>query len=417
MISHNASRLLGMMAKGAGKTSTIDIDLLKEALGSIGWTVTIGVGLYRITLEERLERHPEYQNWSRKWGIETVIAEPKVISFFFEEQENAYRSRLEAPFIVGTPPSQPVLWGLYAKRVLTPRQWASGSWSVDVEDLMMAVPTYTFTTANNVQMTVMPPPSREGLPNPQALSIPTFWSWGYKNGLQELAAKALTETPQEAKPLAPGERTLENTGTCGVCMQNVKLTSAQRVMRHGWQVGGNRQVGRIGYSWHTGPCFGVGYEPWEVSPKAADEYVKYLKGEVIPRYEKELGYWSNPPEEVRSPYYKTIIYFGGPNYLRDYPKFSRNPDPKDFDISGYPPRFRAQLEADDYALLKREIRTAYKNLVEQRVGEASLGIREATAEANQVSARIATWKPKDLRGKTASARRVAASYLLSRGRH
>jgi hypothetical protein len=67
------------------------------------------------------------------------------------------------------------------------------------------------------------------------------------------------ETPNE------NARTLENTGTCGCCNRNVKLTSSSRIWDHGFQIL-NRGYG-IGAGYKIGgSCFGVGYEPIEVSP-------------------------------------------------------------------------------------------------------------------------------------------------------
>lgn len=61
-------------------------------------------------------------------------------------------------------------------------------------------------------------------------------------------------------------RTIENTGTCGCCGRNIKLTSASRIVDHGYGIH-NRGYGfGTGYK-AGGSCFGYGYEPIEVSPK------------------------------------------------------------------------------------------------------------------------------------------------------
>jgi hypothetical protein len=72
--------------------------------------------------------------------------------------------------------------------------------------------------------------------------------------------------PSDTPRLTP-QRTLENTGTCAVCGKNVKLDSAGTIVSHGYTV-------RYGY--HEGNCFGVGYQPVEVSPAGLHAYLEAL---------------------------------------------------------------------------------------------------------------------------------------------
>ena len=62
-------------------------------------------------------------------------------------------------------------------------------------------------------------------------------------------------------------RTLDNTGTCPVCGQNVKLDQG-RIVKHGYKVEWQMQMGS---------CFGTGTLPWEVSSQGAVEYRKVLQ--------------------------------------------------------------------------------------------------------------------------------------------
>lgn len=62
-------------------------------------------------------------------------------------------------------------------------------------------------------------------------------------------------------------RTLDNTGTCPVCGQNVKLDQG-RIVNHGYKVEWQMQ---------QGSCFGTGTLPWEVSSQGAVDYRKVLK--------------------------------------------------------------------------------------------------------------------------------------------
>ena len=65
-------------------------------------------------------------------------------------------------------------------------------------------------------------------------------------------------------------RTIENTGTCGCCGRNIKLSAAGRIVDHGYGIA-NRGYG-FGAGYKTGSsCFGFHYEPIEVSPKVWED--------------------------------------------------------------------------------------------------------------------------------------------------
>lgn len=65
-------------------------------------------------------------------------------------------------------------------------------------------------------------------------------------------------------------RTIENTGTCGCCGRNIKLSAAGRIVDHGYGIY-NRGYG-FGAGYKAGAsCFGFHYEPIEVSPKVWED--------------------------------------------------------------------------------------------------------------------------------------------------
>jgi hypothetical protein len=80
------------------------------------------------------------------------------------------------------------------------------------------------------------------------------WRWMMNNGIEEAIAEVL-DIPVH---VPASERTRENTGTCPACWGNYKLDGAVLVM-HGYR--------RPGFGYITGKCFGVGYEPAEVSSR------------------------------------------------------------------------------------------------------------------------------------------------------
>ena len=87
-------------------------------------------------------------------------------------------------------------------------------------------------------------------------------------------------------------RTIENTGTCGCCSKNVKLTNAGRIWDHGFQVLHRGFGAGVGFK-AGGSCFGVGYEPIEISKQV---WVDMLAGweERLP---KLPGYLQTAQEE------------------------------------------------------------------------------------------------------------------------
>ena len=76
------------------------------------------------------------------------------------------------------------------------------------------------------------------------------------------------KTRKPSSKVNPNARTLENTGICGCCGKNVKMNDG-KLVDHGFEL--HRWGGR------TSGCFGVGYEPVEISPKSMVEYLAYLE--------------------------------------------------------------------------------------------------------------------------------------------
>lgn len=79
--------------------------------------------------------------------------------------------------------------------------------------------------------------------------------------LKSLIKKGRQPNPDRKTP----ERTLDNTGTCPICSKNVKLDGG-RLVRHGYEV--------LHHQFH-GDCFGVGYEPIEVSNQGIVDFITW----------------------------------------------------------------------------------------------------------------------------------------------
>ncbi len=100
------------------------------------------------------------------------------------------------------------------------------------------------------------------------------------NAFKPLADKFLALKPfiiKGRKPVPANEnsRTLVNTGTCPICSKNVKLDGG-RLVEHGYQMSGYNHSG-----WREGRCFGVGYQPIEVSDFGVKCYVGVLNARIL----------------------------------------------------------------------------------------------------------------------------------------
>ena len=89
--------------------------------------------------------------------------------------------------------------------------------------------------------------------------------------IKEAKAFVVKGRKPSTNPRKTPARTLDNTGTCPVCSMNVKL-SVGKIVDHGYRVIWNQQQGN---------CFGVGFEPFEVSPEGTKRYLKALKNSLV----------------------------------------------------------------------------------------------------------------------------------------
>ena len=87
-------------------------------------------------------------------------------------------------------------------------------------------------------------------------------------------------------PRKTPERTIENTGTCAVCEQNVKLKGG-KIVSHGYTVQWNQ---------HQGNCEGVRYDPIEVSTEGAVARLVTLNTTLVSFKKTIENYETNPPK-------------------------------------------------------------------------------------------------------------------------
>jgi len=88
-------------------------------------------------------------------------------------------------------------------------------------------------------------------------------------------------------------RSRDRTGSCPICFSNVKLSGGREIVLHGYQ--------RPGYGFIQGSCYGVGYEPFEVSVKGVSDYLTQKLEPGLKAAEKRLA-------SLQSGKIETIIY-------------------------------------------------------------------------------------------------------------
>lgn len=101
--------------------------------------------------------------------------------------------------------------------------------------------------------------------------------------VKDKLAKAKTFIVKGRKPSTDPrktpERTLENTGTCACCGQNVKMNGG-KIVHHGFT---------IYYGFRNGSCIGVGYEPVEVSPEGIRAVLRALSAHKVQLVKAQKG--------------------------------------------------------------------------------------------------------------------------------
>lgn len=170
-----------------------------------------------------------------------------------------------------------------------------------------------------------------------------------------VAAKSQMKTGR--KPSNPSdritkERTLDNTGTCPICGKNVKLEANGTLYAHGYT---------IHWGGRNGNCFGVGYEPIEVSSECLVDYLKLLK-EILVQKEQSLA--SGAPESFDYELRRNVTI-----------KVTAQTDPKEI-------RFQ----------------TSYDQLCRSWQYRIESDIRMLTHEVKTVTQAIETWAPRPLPG-------------------
>ncbi len=117
--------------------------------------------------------------------------------------------------------------------------------------------------------------------------------------------------PMEVSERRSKARTIDHTGSCGCCRQNVKLTTAERSVDHGFN---------LKYSSRQGSCPGVALLPLEMSPEGIDHMID-IEGKQVAARERRLRALREGDPDVARPTSKrdarvTWVSHGEPDYPR-----------------------------------------------------------------------------------------------------
>ena len=205
------------------------------------------------------------------------------------------------------------------------------------------------------------------------MSPEKVWTLLYKSGLKEAAKGVLDSFGHEdvQRVLKPKSfRELAGTGTCSWCFKNAKLGGRGKggMIRHGWSVSGRRQRGAYGLTWHTGPCGGISWPPFEVSVAGTIAFRVYVN-EALDRMKKSLARLRARPDKL------LIELERGTNKPITV---SRDTTERVWSQGGYVSKYEAVLQG--------------------KIREAEREIATAQEEVEFLTQKIKTWKPQPLPG-------------------
>ena len=368
-LSASALKLLTVMSQKKGATSMVNMSVLTEALEHLGWRVEEVEGAHLVQdYGERIipklipnfyQKHPKADLYfSSLGGWLRYMSYPDRTVDEARTRAALADLSLEATPVGKKGPTEPKEGKLYFYHLPMYRD----DLGFDGIKFWVGVPAWKISSPTSSIVVPHPLTSRGVLDDAHKLKPSGFWSWAYKNGLQQAATAKVgkdgAEKLREAIRLE-NPRSLLGTGTCPVCDRNVVLTDSKRIMRHGWAVQGD---GYSDYVWHSGPCFGFQFPPIEISLKGASEYLDRI---IKP---SQVGAASRLP-----------ILKAGPDtiHAREWKKTVEISRPDDWPQNQYSPYAKA-LNAD---IMRAE--AEIEALKRARIG---------------LEAKIKNWKPRPLPG-------------------
>jgi len=200
---------------------------------------------------------------------------------------------------------------------------------------------------------------------------------GYYGRTRSTARLTATVRLTEKAAEAAGED--EGKQTCPCCFR-LMVVKKGRVVRHGWREAGSRRQGQYGNAWHYGSCFGVGYEPYEVSCQGTKDFHKAL---VARREDMQKGLETLQarPAELHCSYKK------GYSYNAETVHVTLKDDGKALDAVDWRDRPMSHGNYDQPA-------GTYAYNLKNRIVEAERALKAIDHDIATLDKAIKEWKPK-----------------------
>lgn len=178
-------------------------------------------------------------------------------------------------------------------------------------------------------------------------------------------------------------------GTCPACFREMDVDNG-RMHMHGWRESGGRRAGEYGNAFHTGSCFGVGFEPFEISPEGTWTYLREaLFHEALAAANELAHYESRPTLLVEYTFYK----LGSAGWGKGRSTESRVVEMKPGDTT------EVEYEERGYGTNTRTL--DYEKELENRLRKARQRLDWAKRSGTEVYAKAEAWKPGKLKTKDA----------------
>jgi hypothetical protein len=291
ILSEGGQKLMRSFAKGT--KGSLHHRYLKEALTALGWQVEFGVGAVQFN-DSKLSDYLQNRN---RMGHYIMVGQEKKDVFFYQpllDRDNRAGELLgqrDLDYFMNHPklsirrspskPTNPELDVLYIQKgVLEVSQvYHQRKMAIVLGHVWLGVPSVSVVSPSGKEGTFLTNTDSNGyLPDLQDFKLTSLWKFLYDQGLQQQAQDFLSDKPTMA--VSPAKlRSLVGTGTCAVCLMNVKR-KGDRLADHGFK------VPRWSYG-RTRSCYGTHFAPLEVSPAGAEAYLQGLRDEEK-RMEKDL---------------------------------------------------------------------------------------------------------------------------------
>ena len=175
-----------------------------------------------------------------------------------------------------TLPAKPAVDGLYFAGFKVENGYRG--YRVELVKPRLGVPAWTIKSPGGEEL-VLPvqPPSRGVVGDPRNMTAVSLWTWLYKETDADQKAKAYLDTPEIAQKTerqdllkSIGDK-VGRVGTCCIC-ENHQVLDRKRLDQDGHPTMVKHGYQRPGVGYLIGECFGVGWAPYELSPKACEAW-------------------------------------------------------------------------------------------------------------------------------------------------